>query len=195
MYKYPVDTIFVNALKMDFNLLFAVLTSFSFILKFSVDSSEKQDFFLFNGVNTSAHLYRENTSIYLYLAKEHNISIYNASLFSNYIEFSWDDFVLNNVKMELMRAAGEVSNLNFNAFTFTSPIIDFACLDVECNIFEPLHQLKNVNYGYIIAIMIFIAIILTESKAVGSKFIDHIKRKNMKEFMTVLEDHTDETKV
>jgi hypothetical protein len=178
---------------MDFNLLFAVLTSFSFVLKFSVNSEEKQDFFLFNGLNVSAHLYRENDSFYLYVNNQQNFSIYLFRSSLNCVEFSWDGFVMNNEKMELIRSTGEVSDLNFNALTFTSPLVDFACINSDCNALEPLYQLENVNYGYI-AIMLCIAFVLIETKAVGLKLYDRTKRKKPTEYMTVL-DLTNESKV
>jgi hypothetical protein len=170
---------------MNFNLLFGVLTSFSFILKFSVNSERKQDFFLFNGSNASAHLYRENESFYLYLSKDRNFSIYHSKSSFHDVEFSWDGFVLNNEKMQLFKSTGEISDIFFDTFTFVSPIIDSICSDVNDNL-QPLYQLKNVNYGYV-AIMICVAILIIESKAIGVKVYDHMKRKNMNEYMTVLE--------
>ena len=169
---------------MNFNLLFSTLAGLSFVLKFSVNQKERQDFFLFNGSNSSAHLFREGNMFYFHLFNKVNFSVYRLNSTADLVTFSWNDFFLNDERMELISNLGNISELNLDSFTFTSPIVEFSSSECENNL-EPLYQLKNVNYGYI-ATMIFTALVLTESKSVGIKVFDHFKTRTIYETMNAI---------
>ena len=171
---------------MDFNLLFSMLgsLSFSFTLEFLVNQNQSQDFFLFEGLNSSAHFFREDTVFYLHLVNSENFTIYRSNSTTDIVSFSWNNFILNEQKMQLIRSQGEVSELHFDAFTFVSPIVDFSVTEYK-NELVPLYQLKNINYGYIAA-MIIIAIVLIEIKSVGIKLFDQFKVRTIEETMNAI---------
>ena len=155
---------------MNFTLLFAVVGNLNFIVKFLINADEEQDFFLFDGVNSSAYLYRNNHTVFLYLSKESNLEIYKADIL-NRLEFSWLGFKVNGTEMEKIKSTGEL-DVEFNAFTFISPILNTQS-DIskeiplanskEEKIFN-FKNLENINYGYIVGIVLIVAIVF-DSKA------------------------------
>ena len=55
---------------MNFNLLFTVVGSLNFTIKFLINTNREQIFFLFNRKGTEAHLYRNGETVTLYLQNE-----------------------------------------------------------------------------------------------------------------------------
>lgn len=155
---------------MNFTLLFAVVGNLNFIVKFLINADDKQDFFLFDGVKSSAYLYRNSQTVFLYLSKERNLEIYKADIL-NRLEFSWLGFKVNGTEMEKIKSTGEF-DVEFNAFTFISPILNTQS-DIskeiplanskEEKIFN-FKNLENINYGYIVGIVLIVAIVF-DSKA------------------------------
>ena len=88
---------------MEFNLLFGLVSTLSFHIQFIVTHDERQDYFYFSGENETAHLFRENNTVTLYLAKDLNFSIYEADLLGT-LSFTWEDFKINGIAMTLVRA-------------------------------------------------------------------------------------------
>ena len=155
---------------MNFTLLFAVVGNLNFIVKFLINADEEQYFFLFDGVNSSAYLYRNNHTVFLHLSRESNLEIYKAYIL-NRLEFSWLGFKVNGTEMEKIKSTGEF-DVEFNAFTFISPILNTQS-DIskeiplanskEEKIFN-FKNLENINYGYIVGIVLIVAIVF-DSKA------------------------------
>ena len=119
VYKYSRR---IKIIKMNFTLLFAVVGNLNFIVKFLINADDKQNFFLFDGVNSSAYLYRNNHTVFLYLRKDNNLEIYKADIL-NSLEFSWLGFKVNGTEMEKIKSTGEL-DVEFHAFTFISPILN-----------------------------------------------------------------------
>ena len=55
---------------MNFTLLFTVVENLSFVIDFKLSLDQKQDFLFFEGVNDSAHLFRQNSTILLNVNNE-----------------------------------------------------------------------------------------------------------------------------
>lgn len=149
---------------MDFNLLFALVGSLNFTVNFDVYDGEAQDYFIFEGLNSSAHLYRQNYTVYLYVRDFNNYETYQTDVIDR-VEFSWIGFKINNTKME-ERLNKAFSNVEFNSFTFISPIINATQMNIHEEGFTNLDPsfYSDVNYGYIVAIALTVAIIV-ECKA------------------------------
>ena len=67
---------------MNFNFLFSVVSALSFVVEFPVNSNNTQDYFFFEGNNQTAHLYRENKTLFLHLSGNHGkmVSIFNTAI-------------------------------------------------------------------------------------------------------------------
>lgn len=157
------------------------------VLRFSIDwelsGEEQQDFFLFNGQNKSAHFFRKNNSLILYLELEENITIWEYTDPSPKFTFSWPEYNINGVKMNVIRFEGNMSRPEFDQFTFMSPIVDTT---TECNLqtlIEPSYFMK-INYGYITLIVAVVGITLklsVTSPEFYSQMIDMLRKWRIRE--------------
>ena len=68
-------------------------------------------------------------------------------------------FNVNGTEMEKVGSNGDISMI-FNAFTFLSPLTNFSCFDIsnEEKILGYINS-TNTNYGYIIGIVLIVAIV------------------------------------
>ena len=112
---------------MNFNFLFGIVGNLNFIIEFAINEKEHQDFFLFEGVNSSAHLHRFNQTIYLQLSNGNETSLYQTD-FENMLEYSWIGFKVNGTEMNKVKSNGDLS-LKFDTFTFLSPLVNFGYFD------------------------------------------------------------------
>ena len=103
---------------MNFTPLFTAVENLSFVIDFKLSLDQKQDFLFFEGVNDSAHLFRQNSTILLNVNNE----LYKTDIVDR-IQFSWRGFKVNGSEMEKIKSTGEEKILTFDAFTFLSPIV------------------------------------------------------------------------
>ena len=154
---------------MNFTILFHIIGNLNFNVQFSLDSNYMQDFFIFQGGNSSTHLYRNNEKVSLYLRDEKGFELYQTNIL-NKLEFSWKGFQINGTDMKLIKSTGNTSMDYLNEFIFISPIIDiqpgimleasnFNNNESESRFISPQNS-KDVNYGYIAAIILIFAIAL-----------------------------------
>ena len=154
---------------MNFTILFHIIGNLNFHVQFSLDSNYMQDFFIFQGGNSTAHLYRNNETVSLYLRDDERFELYQTNIL-NKLEFSWRGFQINGTDMKLIKSTGNTSMDYLNEFTFISPIIDlqpgimleagnFNNNESESRFISPQNS-KDVNYGYIAAIILIFAIAL-----------------------------------
>ena len=154
---------------MNFTILFHIIGNLNFHVQFSLDLNYMQDFFIFQGGNSTAHLYRNNETVSLYLRDEKGFELYQTNIL-NKLEFSWRGFQINGTDMKLIKSTGNTSMDYLNEFTFISPIIDlqpgimsevsnFNNNESESRFISPQNS-KDVNYGYIAAIILIFAIAL-----------------------------------
>ena len=142
---------------MDFILLFSLIGSLSFDLQFEIQKMDQQDFFFFEGANTTAHLFRKNSTILLYLRKEGEYNTYQTEIIDE-LDFSWDGFKVNGSAMTLVMN-NTITNINFDTFTFLSPILNFDTREEP--VIMPISE--KINYGYIMGV-VFIVALLFESR-------------------------------
>ena len=153
---------------MNFNLLFAIVGDLSFVIDFEILPGERQDFLFFEGTNASAHLFRENDTVILYVNRE----VYKSNI-QNKLEFSWNGFKINGTEMDIIktdRGKDLKFDLKFDAFTFLSPILPIV---KEEAIISKILDSEKLNYGYIFAI-VFIAVFIVDSKPRTSRLIQDI---------------------
>ena len=156
---------------MNFTILFHLIGNLNFHVQFSLHSHNTQDFFIFQGENSSAHLYRENETVSLYLREEKDFEVYQMHIL-NELNFSWIGFKVNGVDMKKIKSTGVTNMEGLNEFTFLSVVVDLQA-DALMNLCSPnvsetitegefMQSLnfKNVNYGYIAGIMLLIVVAL-----------------------------------
>ena len=142
---------------MEFNILFAIATSLNFTIKFLILPDARQDFLFFAGQNSSAHLYRENNSVFLHLQNDTNYETYQTNI-KNKLEFSWQDFKINDTKMTRIKSShNESLQLKFDVYTFLSPIIEN--IPQEEPIISTILNSEKINYYYILAIILCVVLI------------------------------------
>tara|TARA_B110000046_G_C12920084_1_gene366709 strand:+ start:139 stop:660 length:522 start_codon:yes stop_codon:yes gene_type:complete len=140
---------------MNFNLLFTLVGNLSFVLEFEILPIEHQDFLFFEGENASAHMYRKNQTVFLQV----NTETYR-SIISDTLQFSWEGFRINGTEMEKIRS-GENVKLEFDTFTFLSPILSLNMEQPEENaIFNKILGSNKVNYYYILTIVLLVALLV-----------------------------------
>ena len=154
---------------MNFTILFHIIGNLNFHVQFSLDSNYMQDFFIFQGGNSTAHLYRNNETVSLYLRDDERFELYQTNIL-NKLEFTWKGFQINGTDMKLIKSTGNTSMDYLNEFIFISPVIDLQpgiMLEMsklnnnesESRFISPPNS-KDVNYGYIAAIILIFAIAL-----------------------------------
>ena len=138
--------------KMDFILLFTLAMNLSFTIKYAVNSEEKQDYFIFNGPSdTTAHLFRKNSTVILVLQSSNNTEVYQVSNITEEFEFKWNGYQVNGQTMNKVTSKGQVLDLYFDSYAFLSP-----CLEVIPNTAidqtELTYHIPGINYGLIVLI-------------------------------------------
>lgn len=156
---------------MNFTILFAIVSSLSFSLKFIVDKGKRQDFFLFEGNNQSAHLFRIDRKLQLTLMQNGNYKVLTSNLDGYNFLFSWSGYKVNGKEMVLFKPDknARIWNSKYNTFTFISPFID-GWEPLDCPIL-PVYSCEKkspINYGYVAMIGVGI-LILCQSKVLGKK--------------------------
>ena len=143
---------------MNFNFLFGIVGNLYFIITFLLNEKDQQDFFMFEGVDSGAHLYRYNHTIYLQLNNHTTTMLYKTDI-KDVLEFSWTGFKVNGTEMEKV-GSNVTFPLTFNAFTFLAPIVDFGCPNNSNEErIAGFHKITNTNYGYIVGIVLIVAIV------------------------------------
>ena len=134
-----------------------ILYYLSFVIDFKLSLNQKQDFLFFEGVNDSAHLFRQNSTILLNVNNE----LYKTDIVDR-IQFSWKGFKVNGSEMEKIKSTGEGEILTFDAFTFLSPIVKISKEEEEAKE-EYFHSFlsQKINYYYIFAI-VFLTVLLVD---------------------------------
>lgn len=129
---------------MNLNVLFRVVSTLSFVIEFSIINVERQDYFIFEGINQLAHLYRENSTLILYLSCDTGYEIFNTSVKNESFQFSWNRYEVNGRMMELQTLKGKMQSLNYENFTILAPIIE--TFDNEALLDPSLYDNKTINY-------------------------------------------------
>ena len=161
-----------KSIAMNFNLLFAVVSSLFFSIEFGIDVNDRQDYFFFEGDNQTAHLARVNKTITLQLYLDEKLCVYKTNVSGDSFIFTWQGFLVNGEAMQQSYHNSENFDIHFENFTFISPIIGSYYNEVGLKP-VPVYSVKNsFNYWYIVLI-VFIFGVLFESKSQGM----HLFRK------------------
>jgi hypothetical protein len=131
-------------------IIFPIVTSLGFTINYTYTTADKQDYFILQGPNNAtAHLFRENKTLTLFLLQNTSLQIYNHSTSQDF-NFKWIGYKINDEPMSLVKSVGSMKNLEFDYLTFISPTVlevddpaDLASI-VNC---------REINYGYIIFIV------------------------------------------
>ena len=109
--------------------------------------------------------------MFLYMRDENGFQLYREDIL-NKLEFSWGGFKINGTEMKMVKSTGGTNMDDLNEFTFISPVLDLQpdILMENCTLnttettseskFISSVNPKNVNYGYIAAIILIFAIAL-----------------------------------
>ncbi len=161
---------------MNFTLLFSLISSNSFILHWNISDTIQQDFFIFNGDDCYAHLFRQNDTLLLRMKfNEYTYETLEYSGFNQTFAFSWPECYVDGVNMEGIRTEDtfETVDMTFSEVIFISPIVDFADGCGITSLIEPSYfSFTNINYWYILIINVAVLITLYagfKSKPVASE--------------------------
>ena len=138
---------------MDFILLFTLAVNLSFTIKYAINSEETQDYFVFSGPSdATAHLFRKNSTVILFLQSNNDTEVYKFSNITNEFEFTWNGYQVNGRTMNKVTSKGRVLYLYFDSYAFLSP-----CLEVIPNTVsertELAYHIPGINYGLIVLIV------------------------------------------
>ena len=145
---------------MNINFLYSLLVSLCFTVKFDVNNASKEDYFILNGHNTSAHLYRQNQTIKLFLRSNASYKHLEMRNVTDQFVFEWSGFKVNNAKMETVISEGDLNLLCFDSYTFISPTLDFVKEEVVTISERSWIQNRDINYGFFVLIVIGVGLLL-----------------------------------
>ena len=153
---------------MNLQVVFHSITTLTFVFKFPVNLNTQQDYFYFEGENQSAHLSRTNETVTLYLNQGKNFTVFCEIVNRSVFTFSWTGFKIDGISMNLTKSEGETLKFKYHSLLFMSPILDEIeeCSPISS---EQIFQYTNVNYWYIVLIVLTIGISLNlKEEAVNS---------------------------
>ena len=171
---------------MNINFLYTMLTGLCFIVKFDFDENSKQHYLFFSGPDTSAHLFRENSTLTLVLQSNFSFHRYQSLNLTNPFIFIWESFRVNDKSMKLIKSTGNIANFQFNGYTFVSPYLEVLSDSdsVEYIVEESVVQCQDINYGIFLAIALAVGLIMKS---------DNIIARTLKIFSKVLKSEIDES--
>ena len=155
---------------MNFQVVFKVISSLSFVFEFPINLDTQQDYFYFEGENQHVYLSRTNNTLVLYMEQGTNFSHYSETINQSTFTFSWMGFEVDGTPMKQVKSEGEVFKFNYINLLFMSPILN----ELEpstCS--EQVFYYDSVNYWYIILIVL-IAGITYDSKERGVNLMKNI---------------------
>ena len=145
-----------------------MLTGLCFTVKFDFDENSKQHYFIFDGPDTSAHLFRENSTLTLVFQSNSSYSRYQTSNLTNPFQFTWDGVRVNDKTMKLVKSVGNLTNFQFNGYTFLSPYLEISHEDfVEYITQETLVEYRDINYGIFVAIALAVGLIMKSDNIIS----------------------------
>ena len=184
---------------MNINFLYTVLTGLCFTVKFDFDENTKQHYLVFTGSETSAHLFRENSTLTLVLQTNVSFHRYQSLNLSNPFTFTWEGFRVNDETMKLIKSTGNISNFQFNGYTFLSPYLEVLqdSDNVEYIIEESVFQCQDINYGIFLAIALAVGLIMRSDNIISRslKLLNNILESKSEESVYVEIDNINTTEV
>lgn len=141
------------------SLLFKTLYVLPFLAEFDISENEQQDFLLFDGNGTKAHLSRSDTTISLFLASNSEFELYEIYNISKSFTFKWEGFMINQNKMTLVNFSKRIKEISFHSYLFINPIKIYNefCTDLTPTVSRIFHC-ENINYGLLTVIILAIGL-------------------------------------
>ena len=164
-------TIHHNLYKMNFTILFGIVSTLSFSVRFNLDEGKRQDFFLFEGNNQSAHLFRIDYKLHLNLMENGKHKFLTSNLDGYNFSFTWKGYKVNGKDMVPYKSNKntQIWNSTYNTFTFISPLItDWEQLECPPEPVYSCEKKTSINYGYVVMIGVGL-LILCQSKELVNK--------------------------
>ena len=163
------------------NFLYTVLTALCFTVKFDVDDTAKQDYFIFGGPTTVANLFREDDALQLVFQNDASFIHYRITNITSPFTFVWTGFRVDDVPMEIVKSSGTIDNYIFNGFTFISPYLEVLQeIDTQYVIEKSIVQCREINYAIFAAIS-FIVGLIARSDSITAKVMKIFNRLKTEE--------------
>ena len=139
---------------MNVNFIFDVLISLSFVVRFNVTIDDHQDYFIFNGNDTTAHLSRSKSTVSLLLISNDDYELYQTFNIIDNFAFKWNGFTINEQKMNCINSSGGIDQIQFDSYSFLSPYLQLVKDELEfCSCEQTVFERKDINYGLIALVM------------------------------------------
>lgn len=146
---------------MNVNFIFSLAVSLDFTVRFAIDSSkESEDYFIFSAENVTAHLYRRNATLKLFLRTNSSYRQYEANGANDIFDFTWEDFLVDEQPMTIVKSQGQMGYFKFDGYTFVSPIYEIWNHQPAIAVQEPVFQCEGQNYGLIVLIVVVVGLLL-----------------------------------
>ena len=134
---------------MNLNFIYSAVVAMNFIATFDVSQQSKQEYFMLTGPNSTAHLFRKNETISLYLKYKNEEKIMVSEVQDSTFTFDWRFKTINKKPMNNNNNSTEFQ-FEFDTYNFLSPVLlEESILQPTAPIFQP-----DINYK-LIALIIF----------------------------------------
>ena len=149
------------------NFFLNTVARLSFVIKFSVDIGDYQDYFSFNGNDAAAHLSRSNNTVSLVLMLDDAFELYQTSNVSDSFTFTWGGYQINNQNMELSKSSGRINHTEYNSYSFFATEMEIETDRVELECRKPyIYNNSEMNYKLLAFIVFMIGLSLRSDEAV-----------------------------
>ena len=174
------------------NFFLNAVVNLSFVLKFSVDVGEYQDYFSFNGNDNAAHLSRSNGTINLMLMFDDNYELYQAFNVLKNFTFDWDGYKINRQKMHLIKSSGRINQTQYDSFSFFSTEMEHEKEQLEYDCEEhTIYNIEEIDYKLLALIIFMIGLSLRSDEAIikmWKTFKTVYNISNTNDFVTIREE-------
>ena len=149
---------------MDLSALFTLALSLDFTVYFSYNNEPYQDYFIFDGDSSQAHMFRNNETIYLRLSEGSDWANYQFNSSFSVIEFTWP-YYINGQPMTIISDDVYIANSSYHSFVFLDP------LPIQTILYSYTQTSKLVdtkfNYEYIIGIVVALLILIRSPELIN----------------------------
>ena len=166
---------------MNFTLFFPILSLLNFSFDFEINNSTKQAFLYFSSDNCSTYLFRINNEVYLETMFENESSFYQTTI-ADKLHFSWKGFTVNGTEILQINSTMNFTDrccldFKFTEFSIFSPILDFTYVLVPAESQSVFSNIKGVNYGYIVAIVFCVGLLLSIKPKLMREYFSRFSNK------------------
>ena len=177
---------------MNVNFIFNIVVSLSFVARFNVTTDEYQDYFIFNGNDTAAHLSRNKTTVSLVLLSGDDYQLYQTYNVTDNITFKWNGFTIDEQKMTCVNSSGRIDQIQFDSYSFLSPYLELEKDELEfCSSEQTVFGSKDINYGLIALVMFGVGLSLRSddmAKRIWNQLATGYKLTDINELATIEEE-------